>query len=100
MTLTIDPVFLGATRPAELWGTHWGAVVGNVVVTLYGYVLSDHETALGLFVPLHALAWLLSRHDPNAFRLLGLYLRFRLKALSTVHRWSAASTGPWPARIY
>ncbi len=55
MAIKQDTLFLGATRPAQLWGTHWAAVIANVVFTMYAFVFTDELWALLLFLPLHAM---------------------------------------------
>ena len=91
MAIKQDTLFLGMTRPAQLWGTHWGALVANVIVTMYTFMFTEELWTLFLCVPIHVVCWLISRYDPNAFRLIGLLLMTRTKA------WPTACTGA-PAR--
>lgn len=100
MAIKQDTLFLGATRPAQLFGTHWGALVGNVIFTMYAFVFTDELWMLALFVPIHAICWLISSYDPNAFRLIGLFLTTRGKSFTNAMYWRASSSDPFSKRRY
>lgn len=100
MAIKQDALFLGMTRPAQFWGTHWGALVFNVIVTMYTFVFTEEFWTLFLCVPIHGVSWLISRYDPNAFRLIGLFLMTRAKSLANGLYWRASSTDPFPKRSY
>lgn len=100
MAIKQDTLFLGATRPAQMWGTHWAALIANVVITMYAFVFTDELWALLLFVPLHALCWAISAYDPNAFRLIGLFLTTRSKSIANSFYWRSSTSDPFPKRRY
>jgi type IV secretion system protein VirB3 len=100
MAIKQDTLFLGATRPAQFWGTHWGALIFNVVVTMYSFVLTDELWALLVCIPIHAISVLISAYDPNAFRLIGLFLMTRMKSLANAIYWRSSSSDPFPKRRY
>ena len=100
MAIKQDTLFLGVTRPAQFWGTHWGALLVNVIVTMYAFVFTDDLWALLLCVPLHAVCWLISSYDPNAFRLIGLFVMTRMRSLGNAGYWRASSGSPFPKRRY
>jgi len=41
MAIKQDTLFLGMTRPAQFWGTHWAALVANVIVTMYSFMFTE-----------------------------------------------------------
>ena len=100
MAIKQDTLFLGMTRPAQVWGTHWAALVTNVIVTMYAFMFAEELSALLLCVPIHAVCWLISRYDPNAFRLIALFLMTRSKSLGNGLYWRASSSDPFPKRSY
>ena len=100
MAIKQDTLFLGMTRPAQFWGTHWGALVANVIVTMYTFVFTEELWALFLCVPIHAVCWWISRYDPNAFRLIALFLVTRTKSLGNALYWRSSSSDPFPKRTY
>jgi type IV secretion system protein VirB3 len=100
MAIRQDTLFLGMTRPAQFWGTHWGALVANVIVTMYTFMFTEALWAILLCVPIHAVCWLISRHDPNAFRLIGLALLTRTRSLGNALYWRASSANPFTKRSY
>jgi len=100
MAISQDTLFLGATRPAQFWGTHWAALITNVIVTMYAFVFSDNLWMLFICVPIHAVCWSISRYDPNAFRLIFLFLLTRGKSLANGLYWRASSSSPFPKRRY
>lgn len=100
MAIQQDTLFLGATRPAQFFGTHWGAVIANVIVTMYSFVLTDSMWMLLICIPIHTVSCLISAYDPNAFRLIGLYLLTRLKTLPNAMYWRASASGNFPKRRY
>jgi type IV secretion system protein VirB3 len=72
-----DPLFLGMTRPALAWGVPFGAVVANAMVTTIAFLATSDLRMLGVFVPVHALAYLVCLRDPRIFELL------RVRAMKT-----------------
>ena len=100
MAIKQDTLFLGMTRPAQFWGTHWGALIANMIVTMYAFMFTDELWALLLCIPIHAVCWLISSYDPNAFRLIGLFLMTRTKSLANTLYWRASSSDPFPKRRY
>ena len=100
MAIKQDPLFLGATRPAQLFGTHWGALIANVIITMYSFVLSDVLWYLLICIPIHAVCVAISAYDPNAFRLIGLALQTRFASIANAFYWRASSANPFSKRRY
>ena len=100
MAIKQDTLFLSATRPAQFWGTHWGALIANVIVTMYSFVFTDALWALLICIPIHTMCCLISKYDPNAFRLIGLFFQTRSRSWANVLYWRASSSDPFPKRRY
>lgn len=81
-------------RPATFLGTHIGAVVGNVIVTLYGFTLTESLLVLAVAVPIHCVSWLITISDPFAFRLIGLRIFHLVETLPNRALWRASSRDP------
>ncbi len=94
MTLPREKVLGAMRRPAELWGTHLGAVFGNMVFTMFAFTATDNLWAYAAALPIHGICVLISKTDPYAFRL--IYLKFWLSAESCGNRllWSCSSRDP------
>jgi type IV secretion system protein VirB3 len=93
--LTIDPLFVGATRPPMRWGVTYAALLFNMVFTLEAFLLTKNLLALLLSAPLHGIFMLLCARDARFFDLLLLWLRTRLPALLANHRvWRTSSYAP------
>ncbi|TCV82739.1 type IV secretion system protein VirB3 [Sulfurirhabdus autotrophica] len=100
MTISRDTLFLGATRPAQFWGTHWAALIFNVIVTMYAFVFTDSLWALVMALPIHAICWSISSYDHNAFRLIYLFLLMRAKSMANGVYWRSSSSSQFSKRRY
>jgi type IV secretion system protein VirB3 len=98
MPLPQDKVFLGMTRPSGFWGTHFAAVIANVIVTMYAFVLSDSLAALALAIPVHLVCVAITAYDPHAFRLLFLAGKSFVETLGNRAQWRAGSRAPYGRR--
>ena len=81
-------------RPATFLGTHVGAVVGNVILTLYAFTFTESLLVLAAALPVHILCWLITQSDPFAFRLLGLRLVHLAETMASRPLWRASSRDP------
>jgi type IV secretion system protein VirB3 len=100
MPIPQDKVFIGATRPATFAGTHFAAVVSNVIFTMYAFVFTDSLLMLAVAVPIHAVSWAITQYDPHAFRIIALWLSHRFETLGARPTWRAASRAPYPKRRF
>lgn len=92
ITLTADPLFVGATRPPMRWGVTYTALLFNLVFTLEAFLLTRNLLTLLLAVPIHGLSALLCARDPRYFDLFLLAARTRIPALLGNRRlWGAVS---------
>jgi type IV secretion system protein VirB3 len=92
-------VLNGMRRPATIFGTHIGAVIGTTVFTLYAYQLSGVLWVLLVCLPIHAICWLITKADPFAFRLVGLKLGHAVETLPNRLYWGASSRDPNGRRV-
>jgi len=79
--LTVDPLFVGATRPPMRWGVTYSALLFNMVFTLEAFLLTKNLLALLLCSPIHGVCMLLCARDARFFDLVLLWARTRLPAL-------------------
>lgn len=90
--LTVDPLFVAATRPPMRWGVTYSALLANLVFTMELFLATRNLLALGLALPIHGVAMLLCASDPRCFDLLLLAARTRLPAaLGNQRYWRASS---------
>jgi type IV secretory pathway VirB3-like protein len=100
MPLPQDKVFLGMTRPSMFGGTHFGAVIVNVIFTMYAFVFTDELWMLAISIPIHGISMLISKYDPFAFRLIGMKLSLMFETIGNVFLWRAASRAPYSKRKF
>ena len=94
-TLTVDPLFVGATRPPMRWGVTYTALLVNLVVTMEAFLLTRNLLTLGLALPIHAVSAALCLRDARIFDLLFLWFRTHAPTLLANGRvWGAASYSP------
>lgn len=93
--LTLDPLFVGATRPPMRWGVTYSALLVNGVLTLEVFLLTKNLLTLALALPVHGVCALLCARDARFFDLLLLWGRTRIPALLANARfWRASSYSP------
>lgn len=92
-SVQVDPLFVGATRPATVGGITYEAIV--VIVMFVGtiYVMSANLLWLLIYAPLHAVAYLICLKDPRAFRLLLLLGSTKGRCMNRAI-WGGASYSP------
>jgi type IV secretion system protein VirB3 len=93
--LTVDPLFVGATRPPMRWGVTYSALLFNMVFTLEAFLVTRNLLVLLMCLPIHGLCALLCARDARFFDLVLLWARTRLPAvLGTLRLWRASSYSP------
>ena len=93
--LTIDPLFVGATRPPMRWGVTYSALLFNMVFTMEAFLLTKNLLTLLLSAPIHGICMLLCVRDARFFDLLLLWSRTRFPAIFANYRvWKASSYCP------
>jgi type IV secretion system protein VirB3 len=93
--LTLDPLFVGATRPPMRWGVTYSALLFNMVFTMEAFLVTKNLLALLVGAPIHGVCMLLCARDARFFDLVLLWGRTRLPALFANYRvWKASSYCP------
>jgi type IV secretion system protein VirB3 len=93
--LTVDPLFVGATRPPMRWGVTYSALLFNLVFTMEVFLLTKNLLTLLCCVPLHGVFVLLCARDARFFDLVLLWARTRLPAVfGNLRLWRANSYSP------
>jgi type IV secretion system protein VirB3 len=93
--LTVDPLFVGATRPPMRWGVTYSALLANGVFTMEVFLLTKNLLTLALALPVHGLCALLCARDARFFDLALLWGRTRIPALLANARfWRSSSYTP------
>ena len=98
MSIPQDKVFLAMTRPSQFWGTHFGAIICNMVGSLYGFVFTNSLWVLAGAIPIHAVCVGISAYDVFGFRLVGLKLRTASETIGARLTWGASSRAPYCKR--
>ncbi len=73
--LTIDPLFVGMTRPASALGVPYGALVGEGVFIVLVFLLTSNPLYLLFSAPIHGVLVLVSAHDPGVFGCAWIWLQ-------------------------
>jgi type IV secretion system protein VirB3 len=95
--LTLDPLYVAATRPPMRWGVTYAALLVNLVVTLELFLVSRNLLMLLLAVPIHAACVGLCHKDARIFDLLLLWFRVHLTTrVACGAGWGAATYSPLP----
>src|SRR5256714_14803257 len=90
--LTVDVLFVGATRPPMRWGVTYSALLFNLVFTMEVFLLTKNLLTLGFAAPIHGVCALLCVRDARFFDLILLWGRTRIPALLANSRlWKASS---------
>jgi type IV secretion system protein VirB3 len=93
--LTVDPLFVGATRPSMRWGVTYSALLFTMVFTMEVFLLTKNLLTLLLCLPIHGVCMLLCARDARFFDLILLWARTRLPALmANLRLWRASSYSP------
>lgn len=93
--LTVDVLFIGATRPPMRWGVTYSAILFNLVFTMEAFLLTKNLLVLLLAAPIHGLSMLLCARDARFFDLILLWGRTRIPAaLTNLRLWKASSYSP------
>lgn len=65
--LTPDPLFVGMTRPATVWGIPYGAFVVLIMVTAIVFLFIGNPLYLALGAPVYAILYMVSANNPYVF---------------------------------
>ena len=90
--LTVDPLFVGVTRPPMRWGVTYSALLFNLVFTMEVFLLSKNLLTFLVAGPIHGVCALLCARDARFFDLILLWGRTRGPSyLANFRLWRASS---------
>ncbi|MBI1198621.1 MAG: type IV secretion system protein VirB3 [Phenylobacterium sp.] len=92
-----DVLFLACTRPALALGVPMEAMGVNLIVSTVAFLGGGSLLYLLIAPALHMVFRAICQADPNAFRVLHLYLETKGRARDA-GLWGGSSAGPLPAR--
>ena len=93
MPVSVDPLFVGATRPSLVWGVTYEAIIICASTTGILFLATNNPLLMGLYIPMHGLSYLVCLKDPRFFRLIFLWAITKCKSLGW-HYWGAATAAP------
>jgi type IV secretion system protein VirB3 len=92
-----DPLFVGLTRPATMWGVPYGAFVIESMATALIFLAVGNPLYLLLAVPIHGVLYLISANDPGVFGSIGMWFKTKGRCRN-IRFWGAASFSPLPTK--
>jgi len=92
-----DPLFVGLTRPATLWGIPYMAFVIEIMATTLIFLAVGNPLYLALAVPIHVVLYLISSNDPGVFNSIFIWMKTIGRCRNTLF-WGAASFSPLPVK--
>jgi type IV secretion system protein VirB3 len=93
--VTADTVFIGVTRPPMRFGVTYVALLGNLVFTMEGFLLTKNLLVLLIAIPIHGVSALLCARDARYFDLLIVWGKTRMLAyFESLRFWKGASYSP------
>lgn len=91
VTVTVDPLFVGLTRPATILGVPYEAFVVEFVLVSVIFLGVGDPFYMLLLAPLHAVLYLVSAQNPNAFGSIMIWSRTKGRCRNT-HFWGGAAS--------
>lgn len=89
-----DPLFVGLTRPTTVWGVPYGALIAELLAVAVIFIGIGNPLYLLLAVPIHAVLYLVSAHDPGIFSSMGVWLITNARGNHNAGFWKAVSFSP------
>jgi len=93
----IDPLFVGLTRPATMWGIPYNAFVIEFIGTTLIFLAIGNPLYLALAIPIHGLLYLASASDPGVFSSMFMWIKTNGRCRNS-RFWGAASFSPLPTK--
>ena len=95
--LAVDPLFLACTRPAMVLGVPMEAMGVNVILSGVVFLAGGSLLYLAAAPALHLVFQAICKADPNAFRVLYLFVETKGRA-GNGGLWGGSSASPLPLR--
>jgi type IV secretion system protein VirB3 len=93
-TVVVDPLFVGLTRPATIFGIPYEAFVAEFVLVAIVFLAVGDIVYLLLIVPLHGVLYLVGGQDHAAFGSLLVWTKTKGRCANTRFWGGAASFSP------
>jgi len=91
--ITVEPLFVGLTRPATLYGIPYFAAVLEFMLVTIGFLAAGNPLSLLIAIPIHGVLYLISSADNNIFADIALW--GKTNSLCQNKRfWGAVSFSP------
>ena len=94
VTVVVDPLFVGLTRPATIFGIPYEAFVAEFVVVAILFLAIGDIVYLLLIVPLHGVLYLVSGQNHAAFGSLMVWMMTKGRCKNSRFWGGAASFSP------
>lgn len=95
--ISVDPLFVGLTRPATKWGVPYHAFVVEFMVSTLVFLAVGNPLYLLIAVPIHGILYLITVNDPGAFGSIFLWMK-TIGRCRNSRFWGAASFSPLPTK--
>ncbi len=92
-----DPLFVGLTRPATMWGVPYIAFVVEFMATTLIFLAVGNPIYLLLALPMLGGLYLISANDPGVFGSLFMWMK-TIGRCRNSRFWGAASFSPLPTK--
>ncbi|KWF77583.1 conjugal transfer protein [Burkholderia diffusa] len=93
----VDPLFVGLTRPATMWGVPYHAFVVEFMATTLIFLAVGNPLYLLIAAPIHGILYLVSANDPGAFSSIFMWMK-TIGRCRNSRFWGAASFSPVPTK--
>ena len=91
--VVVDPLFVGMTRPATVWGVPYTAVAMESVVVAIVFLAMGNPLYLLLAVPIHGILYLIGSSDSGVFDSIMVWIQTSARCMNRAF-WGAASFSP------
>ncbi len=71
--IIIDILFVGPTRPTTIGGVTFLAFMLNIIIVMEFFIIKRDILWLALFIPIHAIFYLICANDVRTFDLINLW---------------------------
>lgn len=93
MSINIDTLYVGMTRPTTVLGVTLPAFLINVMVTGIVFIGTKNIFYLPICVPIHGIAYLIVKSEPRMFELLNLWTKTKGRNMNR-RFWLSSSYSP------
>jgi type IV secretion system protein VirB3 len=91
--IQVDPLFVGMTRPATVWGVPYTAVAMESMAIAIIFLAIGNPLYLALVVPVHGVLYLVAASDPGVFDTMKLWATTAGRCVNR-RFWGAATFAP------